>query len=118
MTSSITNHNSVAQPDPGDLVPQQSGPSITIPKEQWERINKELKTLRENAKCMGLRQLIPTKPAARANADKSERESIHASSAQMGTVHFGSRSVLAMALGRSKSSQDAAKAMEENILLK
>jgi len=49
----------VAQPDPSDLIPQQSRPSITIPKEQWERINKELKTLRENAKCVGFEAADP-----------------------------------------------------------
>ena len=52
-------------------------------------------------------------------SDESEREGIHTESRQLGTVHLGSRSVLAymMGLGRTKSSQDAARlVLEQNIL--
>lgn len=53
--------------------------------------------------------------------DDNEREGIHAPSGQMGTMHLGSRSVLAymMGLDRTKSSQDATQTLlEENILPK
>lgn len=52
-------------------------------------------------------------------SDESEREGIHTETRQLGTVHLGSKSVLAymMGLGRSKSTQDAAKVLlEESIL--
>ena len=104
---------------------QSTGPNITVPREQWERINAELKDLKE--------QYQPPPPAGASadgedgvngnvcRSDDAEREGIHAPSNQMGTMHLGSRSVLAymMGLGRSKSSQDAARSLlEENILPK
>lgn len=52
-------------------------------------------------------------------SDEGEREGIHTETRQLGTVHLGSRSVLAymMGLGRSKSTQEAAKVLlEESIL--
>ena len=51
--------------------------------------------------------------------DESEREGIHAPSGQMGTMHLGSRSVLAymMGLGRTKSSQEAAQTLLETDIL-
>jgi hypothetical protein len=56
-------------------------------------------------------------------ADDSEREGIHAPSGQIGTVHLGSRSVLAYVhgLGRTKESQEAALTLlgeNENVLPK
>ena len=58
-------------------------------------------------------------PANGQRVDESEREGIHAPSGQMGTMHLGSRSVLAymMGLGRTKSSQEAAKTILENDVL-
>ena len=108
---------------------QSTGPNITVPREQWERINLELTHLRVQ------NQPPPAAidPAADAEdnnnhnggstsrSDDTEREGIHAPSNQMGTMHLGSRSVLAymMGLGRSKSSQEAARSLlEENILPK
>lgn len=51
--------------------------------------------------------------------DEADQEGIHAPSGQMGTMHLGSRSVLAymMGLGRTKSSQDAAQTILEKDVL-
>lgn len=108
-------------------VQQQSGPNITVPREQWERLNRELAQLRGSGK-----QERPSPDAlhleddsnptgTHSRGDETEREGIHAPSTQMGTMHLGSRSVLAymMGLGRTKSTQDTAKSLlQENILPK
>lgn len=63
----------------------------------------------------------PIVPWNGAKADDSGREGIHAPSGILGTMHLGSRSVLAymMGLGRSKSSQEAATTLlQENVLPK
>jgi hypothetical protein len=63
----------------------------------------------------------PNPTGTHSRGDETEREGIHAPSTQMGTMHLGSRSVLAymMGLGRTKSAQDTAKSLlEENILPK
>ena len=106
---------------------QSSGPNITVPREQWERINVELKQLRTQLQPPPA-AIDPTADAddnanggTISRSDDPEREGIHAPSNQMGTMHLGSRSVLAymMGLGRSKSSQEAARSLlEENILPK
>lgn len=68
--------------------------------------------------------LADEKPGAASSetkAEDSEREGIHAPSGNLGTMHLGSRSVLAymMGLGRTRSSQEAAKTLlEEDILPK
>lgn len=62
--------------------------------------------------------LAGTEPVSR---DESDKEGIHAPSGQMGTMHLGSRSVLAYlnGLNRSDSYQQSAKVLlEENILPK
>ena len=106
---------------------QSTGPNITVPREQWERINVELKQFKEQ----GQPRIPVAETAAEADeantggtisrSDDTEREGIHAPSNQMGTMHLGSRSVLAymMGLGRTRSSQESAKSLlEENILPK
>lgn len=106
----------------------QSGPNVTVPREQWERLNRELQRLRESIKSESLSpeerhtELDDANPTStRSRSDEAEREGIHAPSNQMGTMHLGSRSVLAymMALGRSQTTQDTARSLlEENILPK
>jgi hypothetical protein len=62
-----------------------------------------------------------TDPGVDQTLTRDERDGIYAPSNQMGTMHLGSRSVLAyfMGLNRSKSTQEAAKSLlEENILPK
>lgn len=100
-----------------------SGPNITVPKEQWEKINRELSQLRaqthikeekeDAASPMGDVQIASGVPS-----EEGDREGVHAPSNQMGTMHLGSRSVLAYMIGnRSKSAQDAASSLlEDNIL--
>lgn len=108
----------------------QSGPNITVPKEQWERINNELRQLRDqlnDSQADAIEE--PVEPGYQErnvsnisrSSEDAEREGIYAPSNQMGTMYLGSRSVLAymMGLGRSKSTQDAARSLlEENILPK
>lgn len=114
-----------------DHPPQQSGEEVTIPKVQWDRMNKELQTLREWVRRAHVQvedehidsnlDQDDADEATHGASDESEREGIQAQSNQIGTMHLGSRSVLAymVALGRSKSSQDAAiNLLEENILPK
>ena len=108
----------------------QSGPNVTVPKEQWERINSELQQLREQFNDSQPEPADePVDPGYQErnvgnvsrSSEDAEREGIYAPSNQMGTMHLGSRSVLAymMGLGRSKSTQDAARSLlEENILPK
>ncbi|KAK4943698.1 hypothetical protein LTR10_016795 [Elasticomyces elasticus] len=106
----------------------QSGPNVTVPREQWERMNRELQRLRDMIKAESLspgdhrEEMDDPNPAGtRSRSDEAEREGIHAQSNQMGTMHLGSRSVLAymMALGRSQTTQDTARSLlEENILPK
>ncbi|KAI1615534.1 hypothetical protein EDD37DRAFT_500688 [Exophiala viscosa] len=106
----------------------QSGPNVTVPREQWERMNRELQRLRDTIKGESLspgehrEELDDVHPTGtRSRSDEAEREGIHAPSNQMGTMHLGSRSVLAymMALGRSQTTQDTARSLlEENILPK
>ena len=100
-----------------------SGPNITVPKEQWERLNAELSHLRNNIKEEkddGASTTAEEQSASglASRSDECDREGVHAPSNQMGTMHLGSRSVLAYMIGnRTKSTQDAAMSLlEENIL--
>ena len=108
----------------------QSGPNVTVPKEQWDRINTQLQQLRDQ---LNEGQPEPADEPVETgyqernvnnvsrSSEDAEREGIYAPTNQMGTMYLGSRSVLAymMGLGRSKSTQDAARSLlEENILPK
>jgi hypothetical protein len=109
---------------------QPAGPNVTVPREHWERLNKELQQLRGavNAEervtpATGNSEGDDQNPASgtQSRGDEADREGIHAPSTQMGTMHLGSRSVVAYmyGLGRSNSTQDTAKSLlEENILPK
>jgi hypothetical protein len=99
-----------------------SQPGVT-----WEKMNQDLQTMQETIDNLrsGMDNVVTDeKPGVVGNgakSDDSEREGIHAPSGNLGTMHLGSRSVLAymMGLGRTKSSQEAAKTLlEENILPK
>ena len=114
-------HSDGSHPEPESLV--NSGPNITVPRGQWERLNKELAQLRTTVKeekddgaSATADEQSASGPASR--SDEGDREGVHAPSNQMGTMHLGSRSVLAYMIGnRSKSTQDAAMSLlEENIL--
>ena len=109
----------------------QTGPNITVPREQWERINVELQQMREHIaeeqqQASGLPAHLEAEESnftgtISRSDDATDREGIHAPSNQMGTMHLGARSVLAymMGLGRIKSAQDNARGiLEENILPK
>lgn len=107
---------------------QQSGPNVTVPREQWDRMNREIQRLRNRVKSESmspeaLQVDLDDSHAAgsHSRSEEAEREGYHAPSNQMGTMHLGSRSVLAymMALGRSQTTQDTARSLlEENILPK
>lgn len=112
-------------PDPS----HQTGPNVSVPREHWERINRELQQLRATAKISRLSQGQPQLESeleegaisGSQSRDEADREGIHAPSNQMGLIHLGSRSILAymMGLGRSKTTQDTARSLlEENILPK
>lgn len=105
----------------------QSGPNVSVPREHWERINKELDELRASAHLVrhsparSHHEAEDTAVAEPQSRDEADRDGIHAPSNQMGLMHLGSRSVLAymMGLGRSKSTRDTARTLlEENILPK
>lgn len=120
LNQNLTQHSDGAASDTPDYN-LSSGPNITVPKEQWERINAELVQLK--AAVSGAQMDLPGAPRSEpeeppSRGDVTEREGVHAPSTQMGTMHLGSRSILAYMMGnKSKSSQDAAKVLlEENIL--
>lgn len=118
--------NALAQADGRHPEPERivnSGPNITVPKEQWERLHSELDHLRsaiKEDKDDGASTTAEEQSACglAIRSDDGDREGVHAPSNQMGTMHLGSRSVLAYMIGnRSKSTQDAAMSLlEENIL--
>jgi hypothetical protein len=90
-------------------------------------MNQDLRTMQEtiNNLRMGIDTTVADEsPVAAwngAKADDSEREGIHAPSGILGTMHLGSRSVLAymMGLGRKKSSQEATTTLlQDNVLPK
>ncbi|KAL2416598.1 hypothetical protein ABEF95_006395 [Exophiala dermatitidis] len=106
----------------------QSGQYVTVPRAQWEQMNRELQQLRGVTKTelasptLQQREVDESNPPGTiSRSDDTDREGIHAPSNQMGMMHLGSRSVLAymMGLGRSQSTQDTARSLlEENILPK
>jgi len=111
------------QPEPSSEGNVNSGPNITVPKEQWQRLNRELEQLRAAAKedpDDGASTTAEEQSASglASRSDEGDREGVHAPSNQMGTMHLGSRSVLAYMIGnRTKSTQDTARSLlEENIL--
>ena len=126
LAPTVVNHR---PSDGAEYAPQQDGDTVTVSREHWDQINHELQMLRDgpgphqtldSAIDTRLRQDDVDAPSQNPS-DESEREGIHAQSNQMGTMHLGSRSVLAymMGLGRSRSTQDAAKnLLEENVLPK
>jgi hypothetical protein len=98
---------------------------VSIPQIELEGLHNEIRQLRDTISALRAGTDNPTNDKTAAEdgraADDSEREGIHARSGQMGTVHLGSRSVLAymMGLQKSQSSKDAARTLlEENILPK
>lgn len=100
-----------------------SGPNITVPKEQWERLNQKLAQYEAHAredKDDGVSGATEEHSSAGllSHSDEGDREGVHAPSSQMGTMHLGSRSVLAYMIGnRSKSTRDTAMSLlTENIL--
>jgi hypothetical protein len=121
---------SYSPPPTHETLPSQSGITISVPKEQWDKMNQDLRTMQETINNLSnlsigmdntLADETPVVPWNGAKADDSEREGIHAPSGILGTMHLGSRSVLAymMGLGRSKSSQEAATTLlRENVLPK
>jgi hypothetical protein len=110
-----------------DVPASQPGITVSVPKEQWEKMNQDLLNMQEtiNELRSGVDNAVADeKPGAISTAtksDDSEREGIHAPSGNFGTMHLGSRSVLAYMIGlnRTKSSQEAARTLlEEDILPK
>jgi hypothetical protein len=90
-------------------------------------MNQELRTMQETINNLSLgmdNTPVDENPVVEwdgAKADDSEREGIHAPSGILGTMHLGSRSVLAymMGLGRKKSGQEAPSTLlRENVLPK
>src|SRR6201996_2646996 len=63
---------------------QQSGPNITVPREQWERLNRELQQLRGSVKPERLSpgamhsEDDPNPTGTHSRGDETEREGIHA----------------------------------------
>ena len=125
-----SSYEPVAHSDGIEPAPPLEGGQVTVSRAQWDRLNNELHSLRGS---LGLQSPVDDRlidaglgqeegdTVTQAISDDGEREGIHAQSDQMGTMHLGSRSVLAymMSLGRSKSMQDAAnKLLEENVLPK
>jgi hypothetical protein len=101
----------------------QSGPNVTVPKEQWERVNKELQELKDKLAGEATQEHDAHGEEDTAGPDPQgeEREGIHAPSNQMGTMHLGSRSVLAymMGLGRDETTHGSALSLlNDNILPK
>jgi hypothetical protein len=100
---------------PHDTLISPPGITISVSKEQWDKMHQELRAKQEtiNNLSIGMDNTpVDENPVAEwdgAKADDSGREGIHAPSGILGTMHLGSRSVLAymMGLGRKKSSQEA-----------
>jgi hypothetical protein len=99
---------------------------VTVPKEEWDKMNHDLLTMKEtiNELRACVDNAMDEKPGAvtaEAKGDDSDTEGIHAPSGNLGTMHLGSRSVLAymIGLGRKQSTQEAAKTvLVEDVLPK
>lgn len=108
-----------------------SSATVSIPRDQWDNVCSKLKEMEETVSALrtGLGQVeardAPPASAgkgivATANSDNisSEGEGIHASNNMGdGTVHLGSRSVLAYILGKSGTSQETSQALLEGGIL-
>lgn len=98
-----------------------AGPNITVPKEQWERLKQELEHLRSLVDKEDGNSAVAEPQSTYGllgHSDEADRGGVHAASSQMGTMHLGSRSVLAYMLGnRTKSTQDAARTLLEKDIL-
>lgn len=104
--------------------------TVTVSQAQWARINSDLQRLQNQLRSQGGNENVDTSlldddtglaGTESVSRDESDKEGIHAPSGQMGTMHLGSRSVLAYlnGLNRSDSYQQSAKALlEDNILPK
>ncbi|EEH23223.1 hypothetical protein PABG_05434 [Paracoccidioides brasiliensis Pb03] len=103
---------------------------VSIPKEEWDNVCAKLKDMENMITSLraGLEQVdsgqvvsstIPSATTTGRSGDSfPEREGIHASNELgNGTVHLGSRSVLAYLLGRSGTSQEASQALLEGGIL-
>ncbi|KAK2745983.1 hypothetical protein FQN55_005805 [Onygenales sp. PD_40] len=127
-TSDVAN----VQVSPTELQIAQAGPAgkVSIPKEEWENVCAKLKDMESMITSLrtGLEQaesghVIPPALPSAASTGRSgdmfpDREGIHASNELgNGTVHLGSRSVLAYILGRSGTSQEASQALLEGGIL-
>ena len=104
--------------------------TVSIPRDQWDNVCSKLKEMEETVSALrsGLAQVegrdIPSIGAGKGNAVansgdiSSEGEGIHASNnLGDGTVHLGSRSVLAYILGKSGTSQETTQALLEGGIL-
>ena len=94
---------------------------ISIPRMNWERMRDDLRSAQETIHQLRIAQGGLGAPMREQQSRVENDTGVHAESDRMGTVHLGSRSVLAymMGLGRSKSSQEAAKSvLEEDVLPK
>lgn len=104
-----------------------SGPKVTLAKDEWDRMCVKLRVMEDTITQLrsGMADLSRTAPgeafsSSHSYEPSSEREGIHApNDLGNGTVHLGSRSLVAymMGLGRSKASQDAAKTILEDSIL-
>ncbi|OAX77745.1 hypothetical protein ACJ72_07952, partial [Emergomyces africanus] len=103
---------------------------VSIPKEEWDNVCTKLKDMENmiTSLRMGFEQVesglnvpstIPSASSAGPSGDSfPDREGIHASNELgNGTVHLGSRSVIAYLLGRSGTSQEASQALLEGGIL-
>ncbi|RMZ80316.1 hypothetical protein DV738_g2883, partial [Chaetothyriales sp. CBS 135597] len=104
---------------------QATGPNITVPREQWERLNEELKQLPSAmappTEAVDVLLADTDHKDSHTPLDDTELEGIFAPSDQMGTIHLGPRSVLAYmkGLGRGRSTPEARHPLlEENVLPK
>lgn len=110
---------------------QGNSATVSIPRDQWENVCCKLKEMEETVSALrtGLGQVeardapsasVGKGNVATASSDNvsSEGEGIHASNnLGDGTVHLGSRSVLAYILGKSGTSQETSQALLEGGIL-
>ncbi|OJD13421.1 hypothetical protein AJ78_06130 [Emergomyces pasteurianus Ep9510] len=121
-----------AQVNPAELQIGTAGAAgkVSIPKEEWDSVCTKLKDMESmiTSLRMGFEQVelglampsaIPSASSAGRSGDSfPDREGIHASNELgNGTVHLGSRSVIAYLLGRSGTSQEASQALLEGGIL-